>query len=228
MGSIETIDKGIQIADIVAIVAIVLTLTAAILSFYLRTQQNTLLKREREEDKVRIEEAKRDASIAAQNSNVAIRDAATANMRAAELNHRATEAELRSKELEKELLKLRLDVADRFLPDYVAEALKTQLGKVGHKTVLINCGIANDGEPLEFSNKLNILFSSIGWQSQVRQLNNTMFPPPTGMVIICSGIENGAIARFIRGQMASIGYQCDIREVKSHPVDLEFVIYARH
>lgn len=224
--SIESLDKKIRLTDIIAICAILATLVGAIFSFYYRSKQNDLLKIEKGKDKVQIETAKRDASIAKEKSSSAFRDAAIANEKASELNERASKSELRSKELEIELLKLRLAVGDRYLPDNIMLILREELKNYPNKKIIIFCSINNNAEPLSFSNKLNSFFTSIGWSSRVIEQNNIRIPPPTGMDIIAFGESNQKIAQIIFEQFKSLNYECKLLVDKSDQVDLAVRIYA--
>lgn len=224
--TIESLDTKIRITDIIAISAIVVTLIGAIFSFYYRSKQNDLLKIEKGKDKVLIEDAKRDASLANEKSSFAVKDAAIANEKASELNERATKAELRSKELEIELLKLRLAVGDRYLPDNVVAILKDEFKKYSIKKVIIYCNIANNSEPLGFSSKLNNFFISIGWHSQVIQQNNISIPAPTGMDIIALGESNKKTAQIIFEQFKSLNYECKLLFDNVGQADLVLRIFA--
>jgi hypothetical protein len=224
--SIESLDRKIKITDIIAICAIIATLIGAIFSFYFRNKQNELLKIEKEKDKVIIENAKKDASVANEKSNIAVKDAAIANEKASELTERAAKAELRSKELEIELLRLRLSVGDRYLPDNIVAILKNEFKIYHNKKVIIYCSISNNSEPLGFSNKLNKFFISIGWHSQVIQQNNIAIPAPTGMDIIAMGDSNKGIANFISEQFQSLNYECNLHLDNASPVDIVLRIFA--
>jgi hypothetical protein len=224
--TIKSLDTKIRITDIIAICAIVATLIGAIFSFYFRSKQNDLLKIEKEKDKVIIEDAKRDASLANEKSSFAVKDAAIAFEKASLVYERATKAELRSKELEIELLKLRLAVGDRYLPDNVAAILSNMLKKYSNKKVIILCSIANNKEPQAFSDKLNNFFNSIGWHSQVIQQNNISIPAPTGMDIIANEESNKIIAQIIFEQFKSLNYECNLRIDHIGQSDLVIRIFA--
>ena len=224
--TIESLDTKIRITDIIAITAIVATLIGAIFSFYYRSKQNDLLKIEKGKDKMLIEDAKRDASLANEKSSSAVKDAAIANEKASELNERAAKAELRSKELEMELLKLQLAVGNRYLPDNVAVILKNEFKKYPNKKIIIYCVIANNSEPLGFSNKLNEFFISIGWHSQVIQQNNVSIPAPTGMEIIALGESNKKITQIIFEQFKSLNYECKLRFDNAGQADFVLRIFA--
>lgn len=146
-----------------------ITLAASILSFTHKNRLNALLKKEKENNELKIakaeenaETAKRDAALADENSKIAVRDAAVAHKKAAEIRERAANAELKSKELEIELIKLRLEVGDRFLPPKIQDDLKKEFAEYPPKTVSIYVNIANDSEPNKFAGSLKEFFDKLG------------------------------------------------------------------
>lgn len=142
------------------------------------------------------------------------------------MNEKATNAELRSKELEMELLKLRLAVGDRYLPENIIITLKNEFKKYPNKKVLIFCSIANNSEPLNFSNKLNDFFNSIGWHSKIIEQNNISIPAPTGINIIGLGESNKKITQIIMEQFTSLNYNCRLYFDNPSEVDLIIQIFA--
>jgi hypothetical protein len=188
---INSLEKRIKITDYIAIFAIVLTLAASILSFTYKGKLNVLLNIETEKRELKIanavenaETAKKDAALAEEKSSEAIRDAAEAHKKAAEIRERAANAELKSKELEIELIKLKLEVGDRFLPNEIQDALGADLAAYSPKRVTIYLNVGNDSEPKKFALNLKEFFTKVGWSAQIIDQHNVMIPPPTGMQII--------------------------------------------
>lgn len=210
---IEALDKKIRITDIVAVVALVITLIGAIMSLYFKSQMNELLKSQREKDQLRIAQA-------TEQSESAKKDASLANEKAAKSNERAANAELKSKQTEVELLSLRLAVGDRFIPENIKESLTPKLKAIPHKNVVIFCEIANSNEPIYFCNELNDFFKSIDWNSEVKNQNNLIIPAPTGFTIIASGDENKHIAKLLHQQFSVLNYKCNVQVNTTGQYDL--------
>jgi ribosome-binding ATPase YchF (GTP1/OBG family) len=216
------LDKKIEITDYVTLIALVLTLVAAVFAFYFKNQQTELLKIQRQKDLLEIAKANENSELARKESEAAKRDAAKAFENAASSNEKAAKAELKSKELELELLKLRLAVSDRYLPDFVKIQLTKKLKRYSSKKVLIICNISNNAEPMNFSLELSNFLKSIGWTVEIRNSNNVMIPAPTGIKILASGKSNLEIAELIRDELITINYQCEI--IKSTVVNETIII----
>ena len=121
------LDKKIEITDYATLIALLLTLVAAVFAFYFKNQQTELLKSQRQKDILEIAKANQNSELAKRESEDAKKDAATAFENAASSNEKAAKAELKSKELEVELLKLRLAVSDRYLPEFIKNELSKKL-----------------------------------------------------------------------------------------------------
>lgn len=226
------LEKWIKYIDILAIIAIFLTLSASFFSFKFRSKLNELLKKEKQAQELVIakakessEIAKKDAALAEEKSSIALNDAAEANEKAAEIRERAAIAELKSKELEIELIKLRLEIGDRFLPDEIQKELRKELEKFPKKTVSIYVNIANDSEPNIFANNLKEFFTKIGWTSQVHQQNNVVIPPPTGMQIIGKK-ETIRILEMFGKYLNSMNYENKLSYDDSLKEDFRIIIYS--
>lgn len=199
------LDKKIEVTDIITLIALVLTLIAAFLGFYYKKQQAVFLKAQRQQDLLEIAKAN-------ESSELAKKDAATAFEKAASSTEKAAKADLKSKELEADLLKLRLAVSNRFLPDFVKRELTNKLKQYQGISVLVICNISNNAEPMNFSLELKDFLNSIGWNAEVKNSQNVMIPPPTGIKIKASGTKNLTIAKIVKDEFATIGYACDIIE----------------
>jgi hypothetical protein len=204
------LDKKIEITDYATLIALLLTLVAAVFAFYFKNQQTELLKSQRQKDILEIAKANQNSELAKRESEDAKKDAATAFENAASSNEKAAKAELKSKELEVELLKLRLAVSDRYLPEFIKNELSKKLKNYSSKNVLIICNISNNAEPMNFSIELSSYLKSIGWKVEIRNNNNVMIPAPTGIKIIVSGKSNFEIAELIKDEFIRINYQCEI------------------
>ncbi|WP_439505522.1 hypothetical protein [Sediminibacterium sp.] len=204
------LDKKIKITDYITLIALVLTLIAAVFAFYFKNQQAILLNAQRQQDLLEIAKANESSALARRDSEKAKKDAATAFEKAASSNEKAAKAELKSKELEMELLQLRLAVSDRFLPDFVKESLTNKLKYYQGIRVLIICNISNNTEPMNFSIELKNFLIGIGWNTEVKNNQNVMIPPPTGIKIYTNGETNLTIAKLIKEEFANINYPCDI------------------
>lgn len=230
---LSTLEKRISIIDKIAIFVIFLTLAASILSFTFKSQLNVLLKKEKENSELKIAKAeenaataKRDAALAEEKSKTAVKDAAEANKKAAEIRERAANAEIKSKELEIELIKLRLQVGDRFLHPEIQDALSKDLIKYPPKTVSIYVNIANDSEPQKFAQSIKDFFVKIGWSAKIYNQNNIMIPAPTGMSII-STHENIPIIQTIGMYINAMKYEFKLSESDTLTEDLRIIIFAR-
>ncbi len=93
--------------------------------------------------------------------------------------------------------------------------------------MFIYCSIANNSEPLDFSNKLNNFFNSIGWHSQIIQQNNISIPAPTGMDIIAFGESNKKSTQIIFVQFKSLNYKCNLFFDDLGQADLVIRIFAQ-
>lgn len=216
------LDKKIEITDYITLIALVLTLIAAVFAFYFKNQQAILLKAQRQQDLLEIARANESSELARKESETAKKDAATAFEKAASSNEKAAKAELKSKELEADLLKLRLAVSDRFLPDFVKRELTNKLKQYQGIRVLIICNISNNAEPMNFSLELKDFLNGIGWNTEVRNSQNVMIPPPTGIKIHANGEKNLTIAKLIKDEFATINYPCDI--IKTNDTNETIVI----
>ena len=214
------LDKKIEITDYVTIIALVLTLVAAVFAFYFKSKQAELLIAQRQKDLLMIAQANENAALAK-------KDAATANDNAALSNEKAAKSELKSKELEMELLKLRLAVSNRFLPSFIKAELTKGLKNYGPKKVMILCQISNDREPINFSNELAGFFNSIGWKAEVKNNQNVMIPSPTGIKIVVDGKDNIEIAKLVKSEFVGIGYQCETIEARNAGNLILFQVYAK-
>ena len=229
---INLLEKKIRISDVIIMVAIFLTLGASIFSFRYKSKLNELLKKEKQANELIIakaeessETAKKNAAIAEEKSMIAMENAADANKKAAEIHERAVNAELKSKKLEIELIKLRLEVGDRFLPIEIQKKLTDELAKYPKKTVNIFANIANDSEPNIFANNLKDFFTKIGWKSNVYQQNNIIIPPPTGMQVMGKK-ECIPILEIIGKHLNSMNYENKLSSNDSLEEDLRIVIFS--
>ncbi|QXP70662.1 hypothetical protein H0I29_00705 [Polaribacter sp. R2A056_3_33] len=229
---INSLEKKISISDVITMIAIFLTLGASIFSFTYKGKLNDLLKKEKQTNELIIakaeessETAKRDAAIANEKSMIAMKNAADANMKTAEINERAINAELKSKKLEIELIKLRLDVGDRFLPIEIQKELIKELAKYPKKTIAIFVNIANNSEPNIFANNLKNFFTKLGWDSNIYQQNNVIVPPPTGMQII-GKTECIPILEIFGKHLKSMNYENKLSNNDSLETDLRIVIFS--
>jgi hypothetical protein len=152
---------------------------------------------------------------------------ATANNSAAHANERAAEAELRSKELEIQLEKLRLAVAERFIPKFVAEALQSELQKYRNKKATILCSESSSDEPLQFSQKLYQLFQTSGWNTEFKNQHNTRIPPPRGIVVSANGEANREIAEYIHNQFVQLGYLISLNVQQTGESDITVLVLAK-
>lgn len=207
-GDLESIDKTIQVFDIVTLIAIVLTVVAAVPTFYFKTVQAELLKEQRKEDELKIANANASAEIAKNESAQAIKEAAEATKRAEESKENAAKAELKSKELEKDLLILRLAALPRHVPDFIKDKLRDRLTPFHGKQVIISGYYATD-EVKDFSNALGEFFRSVGWRTEVRNQRNWTNIEQKGIKIFAHGTVNEALAKDLRDAFLSIKYPCD-------------------
>ncbi len=138
-------------------------------------------------------------------------------------NSNAASSELKSKELDIQLKKLRLAVADRFIPQFIADTLVPELQKYKNKSVMVLCGESSTHEPLNFSQKLYQLFQASEWTSNLVNQHNTRVPPPRGIVIHATGEANGKIAEFIHNQFKQLGYliSINIQETGQHDITIQ-------
>lgn len=203
-----SLEKKIEITDLVAVIALSLTFVAAVFAFYFKIKQTQFLQVQRQKDLLMIAQANERSELAKKESEVAKKDAANAFEKAAISNEKAASAELKSKKLEVELLKLRLAVSDRYLPEFLKVELTQKLKIYPSKKAVIICNISNNSEPINFSNDLSNFLKSIGWQTEVRNSQNVMIPAPTGLKILVSGKTNLEIAELIKNEFIKIKYQC--------------------
>lgn len=229
---INSLEHRIKITDYIAIFAIVLTLAASILSFIFKEKLSILLDKEKKNSELRIaiaienaETAKKDASFAEEKSKEAALDAAEAHKKAAEIRGRAANAELKSKELEIELIKLRLEVGDRFLPSEIQDALSAELSAYPTKNVIIYVNVGNDSEPYKFASNLKEFFNKVGWKVQVIDQQNVIIPPPTGIQIL-GNETNTPILKIFDKYLRKMNYEFRINSNNSITEDLRFIIFS--
>jgi hypothetical protein len=222
-----SLDKKIEITDYVTMIALALTLVAAVFAFGFKSKQAQLLKAQRQKDLLLIAQANEKSELAKKESEFAKKDAAKAFESAATSNEKAAKAELKSKEIEVELLKLRLALSDRYLPDFVKAELKKKLGNYPSKKAIIICNISNNAEPYNFSNELSIFLKSIGWHTEVHNSQNVMIPAPTGLKIFVSGKINIEIAELIKNEFAKINYECNVIDTKNVNEIIQFQVNSK-
>jgi len=222
-----SLDKKIEITDYVTMIALALTFVAAVFAFGFKSKQTQLLKAQRQTDLLLIAQANEKSELAKKESEFAKKDAAKAFESAATSNEKAAKAELKSKEVEVELLKLRLALSDRYLPDFVKAELKKKLSNYPSKKAIIICNISNNAEPYNFSNELSIFLSSIGWHTEVHNSENVMMPAPTGLKIFVSGKTNIEIAELIKSEFAKINYECDVVDTKNGNEIIQFQVNSK-
>lgn len=203
----EKLDRKIEFIDSLGLLAILITFIIAAFAFYYKNKQNEELKAQRQQDQIKIANSN-------ENAESAKRDAAIANEKAALSNEKAAKAELKSKELELELMKLRLAVADRFIPEFTKSTLGGKLAGFPNKKIRIVCAISNNAEPMNFSRKLNDFFNSIGWNVSLINQSNLIIPAPTGFKIFVLGKKNKNIADIIFEAFRDINYECEIHQVE--------------
>ena len=199
------------------IIALALSFLFGSASIFYSKRLNTETKKQQA-----IEKQKSDEKIATANAN-----AANASKNAAGANERAAAAELQSKELEIQLAKLRLAVADRFIPQFVADALIPELRKYDKKIVLVLCGESSTHEPLNFSGSLHQLFQDSGWTSTLVNQQNIRVPPPRGINIIATGKANKEIAEFIHNQFSPLGYLTTVIIQETGQADITIQVLAK-
>jgi len=221
------LDKKIAVTDYATLFALAVTLVAALFAFYLKDQQAKLLKAQRQKDVLAIAEANEKSKVAEKDAEIAKKDAAFAFENAAKSNEKAANAELRSKELEKQLLKLRLAVSDRFLPDFVKEELAKKLKNYASRQIEIRCNISNNNEPINFSNALGKFFTDLGWHTKISDGRNVSIPAPTGIKILVSGRVNLEIAKIIKSELDIINYQCDVVDLSNGNDTMVLLINAK-
>lgn len=229
---INSLEKKIKVADYITMFAIFLTLAASIFLFSFKDKLNMILKKEKANNELKIakaqessETAKKNAALAEEKSNIAVKDAAEANRKSAEIRERAVLAELKSKELEIKLIKLRLEVGDRFLPTKIQQSLSKELAKYPKKTVSIFVNIANDSEPKVFANNLKKFFTKIGWTSKIYEQNNIIIPPPTGMQMV-SKKEYTPILDIFEKHLTEMNYEHKLSNDDSLKEDFKIVIFS--
>jgi len=152
---------------------------------------------------------------------------AVANDSAAQSNERAANAELRSRELEIQLKKLRLAVADRFIPQFVTDALVPELQKYTNKSVIILVSVSSSHEPRVFSQDLHLLFQTSGWNSNLVNEQSVRVPPPRGIDIFATGEANKEIAEFIHNQFEQLGYLASVEVQETGQFDITIQVFAK-
>jgi hypothetical protein len=222
-----SLDKKIEITDYVTMTALALTLVAALFAFGFKSKQTQLLKAQRQTDLLLIAQANEKSELAKKESEIAKKNAAQAFESAATSNEKAAKAELKSKEVEVELLKLRIALSDRYLPDFLKAELTKKLRSYQSKKAIIICNISNNAEPSNFSNELSIFLKSLGWHTEVHNSQNVMIPAPTGLKIFVSGKTNIEIAELIKSEFATINYQCDVVDTKNGNEIIQFQVNSK-